>query len=232
MIRRDDASAANRFTERTVVSFGLAGMLLLLWIGAALFDPFLLAQTPPSERTPTLAQVKGTTDGNASATSSSVIDVTFGTPTRLMIPRIGVDAPVVPVGLEQDGSMQEPQDWDTVGWFGLGPKPGEAGSSVLAGHLDSDTGPAVFWQIDQLQPNDTIQVTDVRGEVHTFRVIDTQTIDAAKAPMDELFRKDGSPVLTLITCRGQWDGQEYDERLVVRAAPVDGTTSANANPGT
>ena len=148
-------------------------------------------------------------------------------PTRLIVPAIGVDAAVEPVGLDGQGRMATPSSADRVAWYRPGATPGDAGDAVLAGHLDWTSGPAVFWYLGRLRPGDALTVA--RGDGSTARfVVDATTTMPFDAPTDSLFTKTGPPALTLITCAGSWDRQRatYLQRLVVRAslaasAPVD-----------
>jgi hypothetical protein len=108
-----------------------------------------------------------------------------GRPIRFYAPSIGVDAYVEAVGLTSDRSMDVPRQWMNVGWYSAGAYPGETGNAVIAGHLDSSTGgPAVFWDLDKLQPGDEVTVTYENGDQYTFRVTGSQTYPHdAEGPM-------------------------------------------------
>jgi hypothetical protein len=84
-------------------------------------------------------------------------------PVRLVIPTVGVATPLVRLGLEPDGAMQVPVDFATAGWFAGGPAPGQLGPAVIAGHVDSRTGPAVFYRLRDLRPGHTIMVERADG---------------------------------------------------------------------
>lgn len=142
-------------------------------------------------------------------------------PAILRIPSIGVSATIEHVGLMESGQMENPTTWETVAWYRNGPKPGEHGSAVIAGHLDSNTAQAVFWNIHTLTPGDEIEVIDMFGIEHTFFVTRIETYPVVEAPMQELFRTTGSPQLVLVTCDGEWRGiRGYEKRLVVYASPL------------
>src|SRR6187551_1103237 len=79
-------------------------------------------------------------------------------PTRLAIPRIGVDTPLETLGLDDRGEITPPRDYAKAGWYGRGVVPGQPGPAVIAGHVDSTTGPAVFFYLSELKAGDTIQV--------------------------------------------------------------------------
>lgn len=144
---------------------------------------------------------------------------TADAPARLRIPSLKIDAAVEHVGLDADKNMDVPKDTDNVAWYEPGPRPGEEGSAVLAGHFDSDTGPAVFWRLQDLKIGEDIEVIDVKGKSQMFRVIENEKFEADNAPMEKIFAKDGRPILTLITCGGLYDEEtkEYSKRRVVFA---------------
>jgi Sortase domain len=79
-------------------------------------------------------------------------------PVRLWIPAIAVSTPLVQLGRLPDGSLQVPKDWDTAGWYDGGPRPGQPGPAVILGHVDSKSGPAVFYQLQTLRPGDIVRV--------------------------------------------------------------------------
>lgn len=139
-------------------------------------------------------------------------------PAFLLIPSLGVSAVVEQAGLTPDRQMENPTDWDKVAWYKYGSVPGGEGSAVLAGHLDSETGTAVFWDLEELQPGDEVEIIDTRGDVRTFAVTGSELYDATDVPMEEIFAAGGKPRIALITCDGAWSaGGGYSKRLVVYA---------------
>ncbi len=141
-------------------------------------------------------------------------------PKKLEIPKLKVSADVENVGLTADNNMDAPKNNWSVGWFSPGPKPGETGSAVIAGHLDSQTGkPAIFWNLHQLQAGDYIFIIDDGGNKKRFRVVGSERYDTKNAPLEKIFGAQDDAYLNLITCNGVWDKQErnYDKRLVVFA---------------
>jgi sortase (surface protein transpeptidase) len=137
----------------------------------------------------------------------------------LVIPRLRITAAVEHVGLADDGSMEAPKRYDTVGWYRLGSRPGERGSAVLAGHLDSKTGPAVFWRLGELRPGDVVLVRSNDGVERRFTVEAQETFRFDAAPVERIFAAADRPRLNLVTCSGVFDrrSQNYDLRLVVFA---------------
>ncbi len=147
-----------------------------------------------------------------------VKNVTVGLPVRLAISNIGVDAAIEYVGVALDGTMGVPKGPDNVAWFRFGPRPGEVGSAVIAGHYGwKDNRPAAFDKISTLRKGDTLSVQDDRGETITFVVRESRLYDP-KADATEIFvSTDGKSHLNLITCEGVWDpvSKSYSKRLVV-----------------
>lgn len=142
-------------------------------------------------------------------------------PTRIEIPTIGVDTSIIDLDIR--GALPEvPSDFDEVGWYEQTRKPGEIGPSVLAGHIDSTSGPAVFFRLDELVDGDQIVIHDVDGETRTFEVVDSGQYPKEALP-DEVFGF-GEPVseLRLITCGGTFDRNagHYKDNVVVYTTEV------------
>jgi LPXTG-site transpeptidase (sortase) family protein len=141
-------------------------------------------------------------------------------PIRLKIPAINVDATIENVGIKIDGSMDIPKDADRVGWFDLGPRPGENGSAVIDGHYGwKDNKPAVFDDLYKLQKGDKIYVESGTALPTVFVVREIRKYDPLADAIDVFSSKDGQPHLNLITCEGTWSKEQksYSKRLVVFA---------------
>lgn len=93
--------------------------------------------------------------------------------------------------------MAAPQDTNNVGWYKLGIAPGEKGNAVIAGHFDSETGPAVFYQLSQLTIGDEVVLEDKKGTTHTFRVIRKELYDYDQIPLTAIFGDADSAYLNL-----------------------------------
>lgn len=145
-------------------------------------------------------------------------------PVRLRIPAVGIDAPVVKVGLREDGFMDIPGTAEEVGWFEPGYIPGALGNAVMAGHLDTESGKgAVFWDLRRLKNGDIVEVEREDGSLKRFTVTHRATYNANEAPLNELFGSATGAHLNLITCNGAWrdDVQTYDRRLIVYTEAID-----------
>jgi LPXTG-site transpeptidase (sortase) family protein len=138
---------------------------------------------------------------------------------RLKIPSIGVDASIEHVALTSDGTMGTPEVPYNVGWYSLGPYPGEEGSAVIAGHRGwSNNTPAVFDDLDHIEIGDKIVVINSRGEERTFAVREKRIYERDSIAR-EVFESNGGSNLNLITCVGEWNRslQSSEQRLVVFA---------------
>lgn len=138
---------------------------------------------------------------------------------RLRIPSIGVDAPMVTLGVDGDGVMQVPSDGAHVGWYNFSALPGSPGNAVISGHLDTATSKqAVFSRLRNLKHGDAVNLI-AGGKETDFEVFWTKSWPDDNAPLALILGNAPSPTLTLITCSGTWDqaSKNYSNRLVVRA---------------
>ncbi|MGP1906773.1 sortase domain-containing protein [Metabacillus sp. JX24] len=140
-------------------------------------------------------------------------------PATVEIPSINVNASIEQVGILDNGQMGVPEDINNVGWFEPGVKPGSRGSAVLAGHVDSKTGPAIFFDLKKVKEGDEIIVKDQNGTALTFIVKKQESYERSSAPIDEIFQTSEGQYLNLITCTGTFDRSAgtHEERLVVFA---------------
>jgi LPXTG-site transpeptidase (sortase) family protein len=147
-------------------------------------------------------------------------EIESGTPLRLRIPAIDVDAKIQSVGLDPNGSgeMGVPSNFTDAGWYNGGPRPGMGGSAVIAGHLSGKYLPkAVFHRLDELKPGDIVEVIDEFDTHIQFEVTEVKTYDHNDSA-DEVFKADTPrPRLNLITCAGDWieNAELFTKRTVV-----------------
>ncbi|MGP3772366.1 class F sortase [Streptomyces sp. SDT5-1] len=144
-------------------------------------------------------------------------------PQRVDIAALKVRAPVVPRGLDAGGAVDPPPyaRAGVVGWYGAGAEPGERGTALFVGHVDTDTRPAVFYHLSEAKPGDTVRVTRADGSVAEFtvddvRVFSRENFDAAKAYGPH---QSDRAELRLITCGGRFDRASgtYTANVVVSA---------------
>ena len=156
--------------------------------------------------------------GKKDTPKPQIIRNDFGVPQSLAIEKLGVEATVESVGMDEKGRMDVPKGVMNVAWYNLGAKPGDNGSAVLAGHLDTPQGkPAVFYSLGTLKKGDEIKVTNSKGKKLIYVVEKIATYDTDKFPLVEVFADASGKRLNLITCNGTWDknNKNYLKRLVV-----------------
>jgi hypothetical protein len=138
-------------------------------------------------------------------------------PVRIEIPAIGVDAPIIPLGLNRDRTLEVPHDFGDAGWWSGGARPGEAGPAIVAGHVDSYTGPAVFFRIRELRRGDAIVIVRRDGSRARFAVLGTEEYPKTHFPTARVYGPTDGPTLRLITCSGTFDrasGHYLDNAVV------------------
>jgi LPXTG-site transpeptidase (sortase) family protein len=120
--------------------------------------------------------------------------------------------------------MRVPADISEVGWYRHGPVPGEAGSAVLAAHVDkASEGPGIFFDLDRLVVGDLIEVTFSDASRQTFAVASAESVAKDRLDVDSLFASDGAAVVRLVTCGGAFNHTEgsYVDNVVITAAEVE-----------
>lgn len=139
---------------------------------------------------------------------------------RILIPKIGVDAPISIKGTDATGVMETPNGpWD-VAWYDFSARPGAGSNAVFSGHVDYvDVGPAIFWRLRELAPEDIVEVRLEDGTVYRYRVVAKDTVEAATADVAKIVGATEREIVTLITCTGTFDAStgQYDKRLIVQA---------------
>lgn len=151
---------------------------------------------------------------------------------RILIPKIGVDAKIVVKGIGPDGVMEVPDNAYDVAWYDFTAHPGWGGNAVFSGHVDfRGVGPAVFWNLGKLEPEDIVEVQLEDGTTYRYRVTGKGAFDAEEAPVDRIIGQTSTDAVTLITCTGTFDvaSRQYDKRLVVRAERIYEEPSPSAS---
>jgi hypothetical protein len=130
-------------------------------------------------------------------------------PIRLQIPAIHVSAKIVDEGLDADGALQVPPLTDAgvheAGWYDLGPAPGQVGSAIIVGHVDSYQAPGVFYDLGSLAIGNAVEVTLANGETVHFTVTSVHEYSKAHFPATEVYGPEPYQALRLITCGGAFD---------------------------
>jgi hypothetical protein len=160
--------------------------------------------------------------------------VAHSVPVSLRVPAIAVSVPLSTLGLNPDGTVQVPGNDTEPGWFRLGPSPGQIGSAVILGHVDSHQGPGVFFGLRTLHPGDQVEVTLADGAVATFAV--TAVVQYAKDqfPGRQVYASQGRSELQLVTCGGTFDTRtgHYLSNLDVYTSFVSATPATTTPPVT
>jgi sortase A len=193
----------SRRTLLIVVFTGFAVSLALLFYFIPKKSSVRTESAPPTEN---------------SAALPKQTEENIGLPLRLTIQEINVDAAIEQVGLTSDGLMDAPKGPAEVGWFNRGPRPGDKGSAVIAGHSGwKNNIPAVFDNLENIKPGDKVTVQDDKGAVISFVVRESRRYDPEADASDVFRSNDGKAYLNLITCVGVWNKltKSRSERLVV-----------------
>lgn len=192
------ARAATRWWIISALLLLVAIVLIGFWStqasGGALASPAIASATaedgrpdsPPSgvEPTPVAAEVA---------------------PATVHIPAIDLQESLISLGLNPDGTVEVPTDYSRAGLYEHGPAPGEPGSAVILGHVDSHTGPAVFHRLHELQANDVVDVGLADGGIAHYVVTSVETHPKAEFPAERVYGPNGGASLQLVTCGGVFD---------------------------
>jgi LPXTG-site transpeptidase (sortase) family protein len=198
----------------------------VLCVGGVGVSAFGLFDSTPADAGATYTPASVTTvpprltqDPRASPLARSV-------PVSIRIPGISVDAPVMEVGKNADGTVQVPplDAHNLTGWYRYGPAPGQRGPAVILGHVDSLTGISVFFYLKDLHAGDRVYVSLADGKVATFSVDGVQKVAKDAFPTASIYGKAAYPSLRLITCGGPFDRAtgHYLDNIIVYAHLIRG----------
>ena len=158
---------------------------------------------------------------------STVVADGSAPPTRLVIDAIGVDAPVITLGMDPALVPEVPSSGGEVAWYDFSGKPGAGSNVVLSGHITWDKSLAVFWSLEELEEGDLIYLSAGEGEQLVYEVTANMLVDPSDPESVELIYPTDTEMLTLITCGGTFNrdpsarfGGEYSHRSIVQAMPV------------
>lgn len=153
-------------------------------------------------------------------------------PTRLVIPKLGIDARFEEaLGLSKDQAVEVPKEYTTVGWYNGSPTPGELGPAIILGHVDSYKGAAVFYHLGALEAGDTFKVVRADGSAPTFRVEKVERYSQNDFPTELVYGPIDHAGIRLITCSGTYDKGtlRYSHNTVVYGRLVDPRDNSSAN---
>lgn len=172
------------------------------------------SHTPPQ---PSAAQARTSTEPEVAATVPALPP---SPPVRVRIPSIRVNAPLMGLRLTATGSLDVPPatEENLVGWYESGTTPGETGTSIVAGHVDTAGGPAVFHHLGALEKGAHIEVERQDGTVALFSVDAVEVYSAHAFPDEKVYGAADRPELRLITCGGGFSRRTgYQGNVVVFA---------------
>jgi hypothetical protein len=143
-------------------------------------------------------------------------------PVRLEIASIAVSTGLQRLGKDRLGAVavpSGPHQWDTAGWYAAGTRPGDPGSAVILGHVDSKSGPAVFYRLRELRPGDRVEVVRADGSRVRFAVQRVEQYPKARFPTADVYYPTLTPMLRLVTCGGAFDQdlRHYVDNVIVFA---------------
>jgi LPXTG-site transpeptidase (sortase) family protein len=142
-------------------------------------------------------------------------------PVRVEIPAIGVDTRLIRLGVDAHGALEVPERFDVAGWWVGGARPGERGPAVITGHVDTKTGPAIFYKLPRLRHGDVVIVHRRDGSRVRFRVTSREHVRKDHFPTAKVYGPTRRPALRLITCSGVFDrssGHYLDNTVVFASA--------------
>jgi hypothetical protein len=206
-------------------------------MGAAL----LIGSLAAWQRGPALTQPPASTDRIGHGASRPTVTPSHkvrpragGSPVRVIIPTIGVSAPIVDLALNLDGTLEVPPGFLEAGWYTGSSVPGEPGPAVIVGHVDSLSGPAVFYRLRELTPGATVAVRVSREGLRPFVVTGVAEYPKSAFPSEAVYGPTSRPTLRLITCGGRFDfstGHYVDNVVVFAVAARAGSAGGPEIPG-
>ena len=163
------------------------------------------------------------------ATSSDTFTLAPSEPVHLSIPAANITAAFADtLYLADNGEIEVPDGYESVGYYGYGPTPGELGPAVVLGHVDSYQGPAVFWSLGQLEAGDRVLIDRADGSTAVFAVTRLERHQQSGFPTQQVYGDIDHAGLRLITCSGTYDRgiQRYTHNLIVFAELIGTSTAA------
>ncbi|MBD1537876.1 class F sortase [Arthrobacter sp. S13_S34] len=141
-------------------------------------------------------------------------------PVSLAVAGTLIDMPVVPVGVSDGGAMEIPDAFDRAGWYRFGPAPGAAaGTSVIAGHIDTKSDNAPFSALKSVAAGTLVQVGREGAPALNYRVVSVELMAKDRFDGSSVFRRSGPHELKVITCGGEWldERMDYSDNVIVTA---------------
>ncbi|MGW5412162.1 class F sortase [Actinomadura geliboluensis] len=184
----------------TALAIGLTGLVTATFLAVQAFQGRTATAAPPMP-----APDASTAPGTAVPTTTPALP--RSAPLRLEVPRIDVRTPLMTLAKNADQTVETPplSRAQVAGWYRLGPAPGSRGAAVLIGHVDTATGPAVFYRLGDLRPGDTARVLREDGRTAVFRIDSVERVGKDNFPTQRVYGDPGYAAIRLITCGGRFD---------------------------
>ncbi|MEU6000262.1 MULTISPECIES: class F sortase [unclassified Streptomyces] len=224
------ASTARRPRRRTWSWGALAALALggvWSWTAAGGDEPG--SGNPPR---PSAAQAKAFESGRAEAAAPAAASLPESAPVRVKIPVLDVDAPLTDLARTEEGGLEAPppDDANLAGWDEAGTLPGSTGTAVIAGHVDTPEGPAVFYGLGALKKGAKVKVTREDGRTAEFTVDGVEEYEKDDFPSTKVYAPRARPELRLITCGGNYSKSDGYSGNIVVYAHLTGSSSRPSAP--
>ncbi|WP_457456757.1 class F sortase [Streptomyces sp. TE5632] len=207
----------------TAIFWGTAALVLAVSLLGGGKEPSADARGPhsPPAASAVMSPSASPSASDPATTAPTSKQLPRSAPTRIRIPDIDVDAPFTDLAIGASGQLDAPPADDTnlVGWFADGVSPGERGTAIIAGHVDTKTSPAVFARLSELEKGDRFKVERADGRDATFVIDHAESFAKDDFPNDRVYADADDAQVRLITCSGAYDrvAKDYTENLVVFA---------------
>jgi sortase (surface protein transpeptidase) len=207
-----------RRRHRLVVLLAIAALILGAVVGVSLFARMPHARAERAHAATRLAAV-GATGRKAVLAAKTMNRRQMPVPVRISIRAIGVDARVIRLGLNPDRTIQVPKNLADAGWFEPGPEPGERGAAVVVGHLESRSGPGVFYRLRELPVGGVIEIQLQDGTTVRFVARSMIRVPKSRFPTKLVYTRTKEPTLRLVTCAGplNWSTGHHQDNYIVFA---------------
>ena len=209
-----------QFNYRRLGIYSVLGLVIVVAITIVFLNK-------PQPKTATVVEPKPAAEAPNVAGTAKPDEPNYRPPVTLIIPKLAINANVLPMGLTPDGDMESPATNEDTGWYRYGSRPGNSGSSVIAGHFGL-RGEAVFGKLASLKKGDVISVIDESGSKVSFAVSSIKSFDKDSDSTEVFNSKEGAH-LNLITCNGDWvlKQKTYTKRLIVFSDRIDTPATNN-----
>lgn len=147
----------------------------------------------------------------------------YADPKTIVIESVQINAAIVPLGVDKDGSLDVPESWTEAGWYKDGANPGEKGNMIINGHYDDNFGrPAAFWGLKNVHTGDKVSIVDRFGRKYEYQITSQMLVGINDPNRSKIYDDGNGAEITLITCGGVWIPgiATYDKRLVLKGSLI------------